>query len=187
MMPRTVTQLGRLKKLARTGAWAATSAMLVFAVTPGQRGWMWVALAAMVALNAAGVAAAIAELRADGRWRGVRRKGGGRGGRGRGRDDGDGSVGQAVRGWHALAVASRLMPASAGRRWLAEAESVLAEVPPARRGPARAARSKSSRAGYPVRTGGLWLWSTLVLSLFHAVVVPSGLTTRVQPRLWIMT
>jgi hypothetical protein len=138
MMLRTVTQLGRLKKLARAGAWAATSAMLVFAVTPGQRGWMWVALGAMVALNAAGVAAAIAELRADGRWGGVRRKGGGRGGRGRGRarEDSDGPAGQAVRGWHALAVASRLMPASAGRRWLAEAESVLAEVPRARCGPA---------------------------------------------------
>jgi hypothetical protein len=27
----------------------------------------------------------------------------------------------------------------------------------------------------------------LVLSLFQAVVVPSGLATRVQPRRWIMT
>jgi hypothetical protein len=35
-----------------------------------------------------------------------------------------------------LAVVSRLMPASAGRRWLAEAESLLAEVPAARRGAA---------------------------------------------------
>ena len=33
---------------------------------------------------------------------------------------------------------------------------------------------------YPARAGGPWLWSTLVLSLFQAVVVPSGLTTRVR-------
>ena len=36
--------------------------------------------------------------------------------------------------------------------------------------------------GYPARAGGPWLCSTLVLFLFHALVVPSGLTTRVQPQ-----
>jgi PPOX class probable F420-dependent enzyme len=35
--------------------------------------------------------------------------------------------------------------------------------------------------GHPGRTGGPWLWSTLVLSLFHAVVVPSWFRTRVHP------
>ena len=40
---------------------------------------------------------------------------------------------------------------------------------------------------YPARAGGPWLCSTLVLSLFHAVVVPSGLTTRVQPQRWMTT
>jgi hypothetical protein len=54
----------------------------------------------------------------------------------RGRDDVDGPVGEAVRGWRTLAVVSRLMPASAGRRWLAEAESLLSEITAARRGPA---------------------------------------------------
>ena len=34
---------------------------------------------------------------------------------------------------------------------------------------------------YPGRAGGPWLCSTFVRSLFHAVVVPSGLRTRVQP------
>src|SRR6184192_839542 len=38
---------------------------------------------------------------------------------------------------------------------------------------------------YPALAGGPWLWSTLVLSLFHAVVVPSGFSTRVQPHRWI--
>ena len=41
--------------------------------------------------------------------------------------------------------------------------------------------------GHPGRTGGPWLCSTLVLSLFQAVVVPSGLTIRVQPQRWIAT
>ena len=34
---------------------------------------------------------------------------------------------------------------------------------------------------YPGLAGGPWLWSTLVLFLFHALVVPSGFTTSVQP------
>jgi NADP-dependent 3-hydroxy acid dehydrogenase YdfG len=34
---------------------------------------------------------------------------------------------------------------------------------------------------YPGRAGGPWLCSTLVLSLFRAVVVPSGFRTSVQP------
>src|SRR5690242_19106308 len=38
---------------------------------------------------------------------------------------------------------------------------------------------------YPARAGGPWLCRTLVLFLFHALVVPSGLTTRVQPHRWI--
>jgi hypothetical protein len=39
-----------------------------------------------------------------------------------------------------------------------------------------------SRGGYPARAGGPWLCRTFVLFLFHAVVVPSGLTVRVQPQ-----
>jgi hypothetical protein len=38
--------------------------------------------------------------------------------------------------WHALVIASRLMPRSAGDRWLAEAESTLSEIAKARRSPA---------------------------------------------------
>jgi hypothetical protein len=41
--------------------------------------------------------------------------------------------------------------------------------------------------GYPARAGGPWLWRILVLSLFQAVVVPSGLSTTVQPLRWIST
>ena len=41
--------------------------------------------------------------------------------------------------------------------------------------------------GYPGRAGGPWLWRILVLSGFHAVVVPSGFRTSVQPHLWMTT
>jgi membrane-bound metal-dependent hydrolase YbcI (DUF457 family) len=34
---------------------------------------------------------------------------------------------------------------------------------------------------YPGRAGGPWLCRIFVLSLFHAVVVPSGFSTTVQP------
>ena len=51
-------------------------------------------------------------------------------------------------------------------------------------------RERVPRAAHPgVVTpggpGGPWLCSTLVLSLFQAVVVPSGFRTRVQPHRWI--
>ncbi len=43
------------------------------------------------------------------------------------------------------------------------------------------------RGRHPARAGGPWLCSILVLSLFHAVVVPSGFRTTVQPLRWIST
>jgi hypothetical protein len=78
-----------------------------------------------------------------------RRDGGSRPGR-RGRDGGDGEVGELgghLRGdagpagpapyqWRTLLMVSRMMPGSAGRRWLAEAESLLSEIAAARRGAA---------------------------------------------------
>jgi urease accessory protein len=42
-------------------------------------------------------------------------------------------------------------------------------------------RPELSRGRYPARAGGLWLRRTLDRSRFHAVVVPSGLRTSVQP------
>ena len=128
------TRAGRVKKLARAGAWIAVITMLALAPVQSGWTWMWVALACIVVLNVIGFTAAVAELRAKGRWVGFRRKGGGLSGRGR--DDDDGPVGEALHRWYALVMVSRLMPAAAGRRWLAEAESLLAEVTPARRGAA---------------------------------------------------
>jgi hypothetical protein len=53
------------------------------------------------------------------------------------------------------------------------------------RGDGGAATSRCVAGPYPARAGGLWLCSTLVLPGFHAVVVPSGFRTRVQPQRWI--
>lgn len=131
MMPRTGTRIGRVKKLARAGMWVAVCAEVTLVSVSS--GWTLVALACSAALGALSVIAAVAELPADRRWRGSRRKGGGLSGRGR---DDDGPAGEAVHRWPALVMVSRLMPASAGRRWLAEAESLLAEVTAARRGAA---------------------------------------------------
>ena len=46
-------------------------------------------------------------------------------------------------------------------------------------------RPRACRAPYPARAGGPWLCRTFVLFLFHVVVVPSGLTARVQPHRWM--
>lgn len=131
MMTRTGKRMRRVKKLARVGIWIAVTAQLT--LTSVSTAWMLVAAGSMAALAAVSVTAAVLELRAEGRWVGWRRKGNALSGRGR---DDDGPAGKAVRWRHTLAVLSRLMPVSAGRRWLAEAQSVLAEVTAARRGAA---------------------------------------------------
>jgi len=99
----------------------------------------------------------------------------GRGGdsrrRRRGRDGEVGDVNGHVRGeagpagpapyqWRALLMASRLMPGSAGRRWLAEAESLLSEIAPARRG----AAARSYLRSAPRLTTMMW-----VREVLHAV------------------
>ena len=50
-----------------------------------------------------------------------------------------------------------------------------------------AGRAGGPAGGHPGRTGGPWLCRTLVLSVFQAVVVPSGFRTSVQPHRWITT
>src|SRR6185437_6081522 len=68
-----------------------------------------------------------------------------------------------------------------------EVQAVTGVVRPgvARTGGLCSRLSRDMPGCYPARAGGPWLWSTLVLFLFQAVVVPSGLTTRVQPQRWI--
>jgi hypothetical protein len=132
MTSRTVTRLRRVKKLARGSGYIAMCTVAAVVLWHGW--WTWVAVGCTVAAPVLSSVAAIAELHADGRWRGWRGRGSGLSGGGR--DDGDGPPGAAVHRRRMLAVVSRLMPASAGRRWLAEAESLLAEVTAARRGAA---------------------------------------------------
>lgn len=70
-----------------------------------------------------------------GRGRGGRGRGSGRVGRGRDGDDRPAGVAAEHR-WRMLVMVSRLMPGPSGRRWLAEAESLLSEITPVRRGTA---------------------------------------------------
>jgi len=132
MTARTGTRLGRVKKLARAGSTIALWAMTPLVLWAGW-GWVWVAIGCAVALAVVGTVAAILELPPERRGRDSRRKGSGLSERGR---EDDGPAGEAVHRWRTLAVVSRLMPAPAGRRWRAEAESLLAEVTPAQRGAA---------------------------------------------------
>ena len=131
MMPRT--RLEWVEKLAGAGMWMAIGASsYVVSVRPE---WKWAAAGCIMALAVVSAVAGIPRRLAGRRL--VLRKGSGRSGRsGRGRDDDGGTAATAVHGWPALAAVARLMPAAAGRRWLAEAESLLAEVTAARRGAA---------------------------------------------------
>ena len=131
MMPRT--RLEWVEKLAGAGMWIAIGASVYLASSRPE--WRWVLSGCILTLAVVSAAAGIPR-RLAGRQL-VLRKSRGRGRDsglgGHGRDDDGGPVDETVRGWRALAVVSRLMPAAAGRRWLAEAESLLAEVTAARR------------------------------------------------------
>ena len=110
--------------LAGAGMWIALGGAEVLA--PGPAGWVRCDLCVLHGLDRARLRRRLPATQP--------RKGNGLSVRGR--DDDDGPDGEAVHGWRTLTVVSRLMPASAGRRWLAEAESLLAEVAAARRGAA---------------------------------------------------
>jgi hypothetical protein len=126
MMPRT--RLEWVEKLAGAGMWIAIGVSSYVVSTRPE--WKWAAAGCIMALAVVSAVAGISRRLAGRRV--VFRKGGGLSGRGG--DGDDGPVGEAVHRWRTLIVVSRLMPASAGRRWLAEAESLLAEVTTARHG-----------------------------------------------------
>jgi hypothetical protein len=132
MMP-DIDREERRKKRAPVAASIACGTIIIsLLLTPP--GWQWLPLAV-------GTSAAIA-VAASIDMPGGRRKGSGLTGRGRGRgsgltrrgrDDDDGPVGAAAYRWRMLVMVSRLMPPSAGRRWLAEAQSLLSEIAPVQR------------------------------------------------------
>jgi hypothetical protein len=94
--------------------------------------WQWLPLAVGVAAATAVGVSIDPPVRSR---RGRPRRGSGSGFSGRGRDD-DGPADVMAHRWRTLVMASRLMPRSAGHRWLAEAESFLSEITTARRGAA---------------------------------------------------
>ena len=114
------------KKRARVGGFIGCGTIIISGLF--QPAWQWLPFAVSVPVAAA--------VLTSGGLRGGGRRGHGRGsGLSRdGRDD-DGPVGAAHR-WRVLAMVSRLMPGPGGRRWLAEAESLLSEIAPAGRGAA---------------------------------------------------
>jgi hypothetical protein len=129
IMPSTDPRKERGMRRARACLCIAMGTMLVLVLA--RPGWTWVPTAFVIAVSVITSIAAAGGL--SGGLRGV---GGGRGGRGRD-DDADRPAGTPSHRWHLLVMMSRLMPRPAGRRWLAEAESVLSEIAPARRGAAK--------------------------------------------------
>ncbi|MGH3294359.1 MAG: hypothetical protein ACRDP7_21390 [Trebonia sp.] len=121
-MPRTSSQW--VKVLASAGMWIAMDVAVVQGAVSSSR--PWVASACTMALAVVSSVAALSDRM------GSQRRGGGLSARGR--DDDDSPAGTAANQWRTLAVVSRRMPRSAGRLWLAEAESLLAEVTATRRG-----------------------------------------------------
>ena len=111
----------RRKRRGRVAGFIASGAIVISGLL--QPGWQWVPFAV-------GAVAAVTVVRGlpGGRGRGS-------GLSGRGPDD-DGPSVPAAHPWPVLVMASRLMPGPAGRRWLAEADSLLSETTAARRGPA---------------------------------------------------
>jgi hypothetical protein len=117
------------RKRGRVGGFIGSGTIIISGLV--QPGWQWVPFAV-------GVSASVAVVTRGGLPGGRRRGGHGRGSglSGRGRDDDDGPAGPAAHRWRMLVMVSRLMPGPAGRRWLAEAESLLAEITADRRGSA---------------------------------------------------
>jgi len=128
MMPGIDPRKERVKQWARVGICIAMGAVTVLVII--QPGWTWVTPAFVIAVSVLSTIARTGGL-PGGRGR---RSGRGSGLSGRGRDDDDGPA--AAHRWRMLVMVSRLMPGPAGRRWLAEAESLLSEIAPVRRGAA---------------------------------------------------
>jgi hypothetical protein len=128
MMPGIGPRNEEKKKRALLAGVIGGGAVMAYVVVSASRfsAWEWVPLAAGLAVITVIAVAGIAG-RPGGRGSGLRA---------RGRDDDDGPAGAAAHRWPMLVMVSRLMPRSAGCRWLAEAGSLLSEMAAARRGAA---------------------------------------------------
>lgn len=134
MMPGIGPREDASKQRARIGLciyWVVVTASTVLLSGTRFSAWRWMPGALGITGMAVFTAIAMAAS-------GYRPGGRGRGGdaSGRGRDDDDGPAGAAAHRWRMLVLVSRLMPRSGGRRWLAEAGSLLSEIAAVRRGAA---------------------------------------------------
>ena len=127
MMP-DIDREERRKKRAPVIAYILFGTFVVAALLQRfQPGWQWVPIAVgTIGVTAVGVS--IDPPR--GRRRDSRHGGSGLTRRGPNDRNAEGPAVMAPHRWHVLLMVSRLMPRSAGRRWLAEAESLLAEIAP---------------------------------------------------------
>jgi hypothetical protein len=123
----------RVKQRARVGICIAMVAMVVLLLL--RPGSTWVPVAFVIAVSFISPIASTGNL-PRGRRRGGGRSGSSSGLSGHGRDDHGRPVGAVAHRWRTLVALSRLMPRSAGQRWLTEAESLLSEITAARRGAA---------------------------------------------------
>ena len=138
MMPDLDPRTERRKKRGRAAGLISTGTVITGSVF--HPGWSWLGTnpqnwVLFAVGTVVGVAVALSADWPHGHRGGGRGRGSGLAGHGRDRDDGPADVATAHR-WRMLTMVSRLMPGPAGRRWLAEAESLLSEITPARRGAA---------------------------------------------------
>jgi hypothetical protein len=126
MMP-SIDREERRKKRAPVIAFIVTAALLVSVLLPASWQWLPIAVGTSAAIA---VGVTIDPPVGRGRRSGLRRRRGrGSGLSAHGRDDADGLVAVTAHRWHTLVMVSWLMPRQPGRRWLAEAESLLSEIP----------------------------------------------------------
>ena len=138
MMPDLDPRTERRKKRGRVAALISAGTIVISGLF--HPGWSWLGTnPPNWILLAVGTVIAVGVARSADRPHNHRGGGRGRGSSlaGHGRDGDDGPAGvAATHRWRMLTMMSRLMPGPAGGRWLAEAESLLSEITPARRGAA---------------------------------------------------
>ena len=127
--PKEARRKRRVRVVVFIGACAATAST----VMDGSRFNAWHWLPWILGLTAMTVFTFITMARSGDLTFGRGRRGGSL--RASSRDDGGPAAVAAYR-WRSLVMVSRIMPGTSGRRWLAEAESLLSEIPAARRGTA---------------------------------------------------
>jgi hypothetical protein len=129
MMPAIDPRYDARRKRARVAMFINAGAIVASTALGGTRfsGWRWAPWVLGVTLIIVFTAISMN----SGGGLGGRR--GGSGLSGRDQAAGDRFDGLAAHRWHGLVMVSRMMPGPAGRRWLAEAESVLWEIAAAQR------------------------------------------------------